>query len=30
MWYNAVLDRMWDWMDGNDIWVELEEEAEGG
>ena len=29
-WYNAVLDAMWEWMDANDVWVELEEEAEGG
>lgn len=26
-WYNAVLDAMWEWMDANATWVELEEEA---
>lgn len=27
-WYNAVLDAMWDWCDGNDVWVEWDKEAE--
>lgn len=29
-WYNAVLDAMWEWMDANDVWVELDKEDDGG